>query len=178
MQQFLKYYDRGKPRYVEKTPVPVPPHPPQIPQEPAWATTRAAAVRGGRLTAWAHGHVQNQGPHFRHGLHAGGVVNFILRQLHCRGKRPISTAWEAELSPQPGRTTSLPLPETEPRLSIPQLLSPTNPGLCRTLQFTNVYETPCTSRQKHVHHYLCRISKKDHALWRFVTPSGNNKKMW
>ena len=41
-------------------------------------------------------------------------------------------------------------------------------------QYTS--ERPCTARQKHVHHYLCHISKKDRALWRFVTPSGNKKK--
>jgi len=39
-----------------------------------------------------------------------------------------------------------------------------------------IRETLYTARQNHAHHYLCRISKKDHALWRFVTPSGNTEK--
>jgi hypothetical protein len=45
--------DRGKPKYSGKKPVPVPLCQPQIPHGPTWDRTRAFAVRGRRLTAWA-----------------------------------------------------------------------------------------------------------------------------
>jgi hypothetical protein len=47
--------DRGKPKYSGGggEPVPVPLCPPQIPHELTWDRTRASAVRGRRLTAWA-----------------------------------------------------------------------------------------------------------------------------
>jgi hypothetical protein len=45
--------DRGKPKYSGKKPVPVPLCPPQIPPESTWEGTRASAVEGRRLTAWA-----------------------------------------------------------------------------------------------------------------------------
>jgi hypothetical protein len=96
--------------------------------------------------------------------HSGSFTPEERDPLPLHGKQNCPQSW------------FLPLPEMEPRLSIPWPLSPTNPGFCRTLRVTGVYQTPCTSRQKHVHHYLCRISKKDHALWCFVTPSGNTKK--
>jgi hypothetical protein len=45
--------DRGKPKYSGEKPVPVPLCPPQIPHGLTWDRTRASAVRGRRLTAWA-----------------------------------------------------------------------------------------------------------------------------
>ena len=53
MQHRWNEIDRGKPKYSGKKPVPLPLCPPQIPH---WLTrdrTRASAVRGQRLTAWA-----------------------------------------------------------------------------------------------------------------------------
>jgi len=52
MEQWWNDIDRGKPKYSEKT-CPVPLCPPQIPHGLTRARTRASAVRGQRLTAWA-----------------------------------------------------------------------------------------------------------------------------
>jgi hypothetical protein len=45
--------DRGKPKYLGKEPVSVPLCPPQIKHGLTWDRTRASAVRGRWLTAWA-----------------------------------------------------------------------------------------------------------------------------
>jgi hypothetical protein len=45
--------DRGKPKYLGGKPVPVPLCPPQIPRGLTGDRTRASAVGGRRLTAWA-----------------------------------------------------------------------------------------------------------------------------
>jgi hypothetical protein len=45
--------DRGKPKYSGEKPVPAPLCPPQIPHGTTRDRTRASAVRGRRLTAWA-----------------------------------------------------------------------------------------------------------------------------
>jgi hypothetical protein len=45
--------DRGKPKYSGEKLVPVPLYPPQIPHGLTRDRTRASAVRGRRLTAWA-----------------------------------------------------------------------------------------------------------------------------
>jgi hypothetical protein len=52
MEHIWNETDRGKPKYSEKH-VPVPLSPPQIPHGPTRDQTRASAVRGRRLIAWA-----------------------------------------------------------------------------------------------------------------------------
>jgi hypothetical protein len=49
----VEWYWQAKTEELGWKPVPVPFCPPQIPHGPTWAWTRASAVRGGRLIAWA-----------------------------------------------------------------------------------------------------------------------------